>query len=150
MTSEEDPLAGLAGGLTLFSGAMSRLLGQAAGDGRSVTAWRVLSVLHRQGPQRVGDLAVQQRIAQPSMTGLVMRLEKDGLVQRAADPQDGRASLVSVTELGVEELTAYRQRAINALTGSIEAMTEPERETLNRALPLLERMVLELAENLDR
>ncbi|MEF9872555.1 MAG: MarR family transcriptional regulator, partial [Glutamicibacter sp.] len=83
--------SGIATGVALASGTMSRLLGRAAGQGRSVTAWRVLSTLDRLGPQRVGDLAIEQRVAQPTMTGLVIRMENDQLVQRQPDPGDGRA-----------------------------------------------------------
>ncbi|MEF9980549.1 MAG: MarR family transcriptional regulator [Glutamicibacter sp.] len=129
--------SGIATGVALASGTMSRLLGRAAGQGRSVTAWRVLTTLDRLGPQRVGDLAIEQRVAQPTMTGLVIRMENDQLVQRQPDPGDGRASLVSLTGDGKEAIEAYRQRAISSLAGGIDSFSAEERRILAQAVPLL-------------
>jgi DNA-binding MarR family transcriptional regulator len=60
--------------------------------------------LARTGPQRVSDLADREAASQPGMTGLVGRLATAGLVERAADPTDGRATLVSITEAGRDHL----------------------------------------------
>lgn len=130
----------IATGVAIASGTMARLLGRAAGQGRSVTAWRVLSVLDRLGPQRVGDLAVEQRVAQPTMTGLVIRLENDHLVMRHPDPNDGRASLVVLTASGKTAVDAYRQRAIDSIAGGLETFTEAEKEILAQSVALLQRL----------
>ena len=140
----------IATGVAIASGTMARLLGRAAGQGRSVTAWRVLSVLDRLGPQRVGDLAIEQRVAQPTMTGLVIRMENDQLLQRQPDPDDGRASLVKLTDAGKEAVEAYRQRAIMALAGDISSFSAKEQEILARAVPLLQRLNDQVASKLDR
>ncbi|ALG29280.1 hypothetical protein AOZ07_09980 [Glutamicibacter halophytocola] len=135
--------------LALASGTMSRLLGQAAGQGRSVTAWRVLSSLDRLGAQRVGDLAIEQRVAQPTMTGLIIRLENDHMVQREPDPKDGRASLVSLTGTGREEIHGYRQRAINVLLGGMDEFSDAEQQALARVVPLMLRINDRIAADLD-
>lgn len=139
----------IATGVAIGSGTMARLLGRAAGQGRSVTAWRVLSSLDRLGAQRVGDLAIEQRVAQPTMTGLVIRLENELLVHRQPDPKDGRASLVKLTAAGSEAVAAYRQRAIDALAGGIDALSSAEREILAQAIPLLQRLNKHVADDLD-
>jgi DNA-binding MarR family transcriptional regulator len=46
---------------------------------------------------RPGELARRARLSKQTMTELVRRLERDGLVERRADPSDGRASLVYLT-----------------------------------------------------
>lgn len=135
--------------LALASGTMSRLLGQAAGQGRSVTAWRVLSSLDRLGAQRVGDLAIEQRVAQPTMTGLIIRLENDGMVQRQPDPKDGRASLVSLSDAGRNEIRGYRQRAIDVLLGGMDAFSEAEQQALARVVPLIQQINEQIAADLD-
>ncbi|GGL76303.1 MarR family winged helix-turn-helix transcriptional regulator [Glutamicibacter protophormiae] len=136
--------------IAVSSGTLSRLLGHAAGQGRSVTAWRVLSGLDRDGAQRVGDLALQQRVAQPTMTGLVIRLEQDHMVSRRPDPNDGRASLVELTAQGREEVEAYRLRAYTALAGGIQALPDADQQVLATAAPLLAKLCEELAAQLDR
>ncbi|MGP9528405.1 MarR family winged helix-turn-helix transcriptional regulator [Glutamicibacter sp. AOP5-A2-18] len=131
------------------SGTMSRLLGQSAGQGRSVTAWRVLSSLDRLGAQRVGDLAIEQRVAQPTMTGLVIRLEKDRMVKRQDDPKDRRASLVNLTKAGRREIEGYRERAMNVLLGGIEGFSEEDQRVLARAVALLQQLNNQIAAGLD-
>jgi DNA-binding MarR family transcriptional regulator len=46
---------------------------------------------------RMGELAERARLSKQTMTELVRRLERDGLVERRADPRDGRASLIFLT-----------------------------------------------------
>src|ERR1700761_9787251 len=44
------------------------------------------------------DLARFARIEQPPMAQMLARLERDGLLQRAPDPADGRSSHIRLTE----------------------------------------------------
>jgi DNA-binding MarR family transcriptional regulator len=46
---------------------------------------------------RMGELARRARLSKQTMTEMVRRLERDGLVERRADPSDGRASLIFLT-----------------------------------------------------
>jgi DNA-binding MarR family transcriptional regulator len=47
---------------------------------------------------RMGELARRSRLSKQAMTELVRRLERNGLVERRADPSDGRASLILLTD----------------------------------------------------
>ena len=97
--------------------------------------------------ERVGDLAIEQRVAQPTMTGLVIRMENDQLLQRQPDPDDGRASLVKLTDAGKEAVEAYRQRAIMALAGDISSFSAKEQEILAQAVPPRQRLNDQVASN---
>jgi DNA-binding MarR family transcriptional regulator len=57
----------------------------------------VLVPLFEEDGLRLGELARRARLSKHTMTELVRRLERDGLVVRRADPSDGRASLVYLT-----------------------------------------------------
>ena len=46
----------------------------------------------------MGELARRARLAKQTMTTMVRLLERDGLVRRESDPEDGRASLIFLTE----------------------------------------------------
>jgi MarR family transcriptional regulator, organic hydroperoxide resistance regulator len=46
----------------------------------------------------MGQLADRARLSKQTMTTMVRLLERDGLVERRADPADGRAALVFLTE----------------------------------------------------
>ena len=58
---------------------------------------------------RVTDLARLAQISKPSVVYLVNDLERLGYVERAADPADGRAKLVRLTERGVRAQQAARE-----------------------------------------
>src|SRR3984885_2353668 len=68
----------------------------------------------RGGPQRITELAAQERVTQPAITLLVNRLTERGWVERVSDPTDGRAVLASLTPAGEEafELLRAEYRAL--------------------------------------
>ena len=65
--------------------ALWRTLGRRGKREMSRTAASVLATLRDAGPRRITELADAEGIAQPSVTTLVGRLERDGLVQRRPD-----------------------------------------------------------------
>src|SRR3954468_10590824 len=73
----------------------------------SRTSISVLGRLRDHGPQRITALADAEAVAQPSMTTLIGRLERDGHVSRTADPADGRAALIALTDEGREVLARF-------------------------------------------
>lgn len=68
------------------------------------------------------ELARHLGLDKSSMTGLVTRAEKRGLVQRTPSPHDGRAVLVDLTPLGrqlTDQCTAEMDEQIAALTAPL-------------------------------
>lgn len=110
------------------------------GTAYSLIAWRVLAELEQSGAARVSELAAQQRVAQPSMTGLLHRLEGEGWIARRPDPDDGRASLVSITEAGLAALAGYRRASAARVGPHLAQLGEFDRATLARAVELLHRL----------
>lgn len=62
--------------------------------------WRVIRILRQQGELESHQLAHQACILKPSMTGVLTRLERDGLVRRQKSTQDQRRVFVALTEHG--------------------------------------------------
>lgn len=62
--------------------------------------WRVIRILHQQGQLESHQLAHLACILKPSMTGVLSRLERDGLVHRQKSSQDQRRVFVALTEQG--------------------------------------------------
>src|SRR5271163_22827 len=69
------------------------------------------------------QLATAGGIAQPAMTQLVGRLERDGLVVRLIDPDDGRATLVDITDAGQALLAQLRQTQRDNLAEMLKALS---------------------------
>ena len=101
----------------------------------------VLSVLDRLGPQRITALAEREAVSQPSLTGLVQRLEAAGYLERSADPEDGRASLVSVTPAGVGALQARRAAHDQMIEHRLAELSEEDLRALAGAVPALQHLI---------
>ncbi|TDF80826.1 homoprotocatechuate degradation operon regulator HpaR [Pseudomonas sp. H9] len=62
--------------------------------------WRIIRILRQNGELESYQLAEQACILKPSMTGVLSRMERDGLVRRWRSPQDQRRVHVGLTEKG--------------------------------------------------
>jgi DNA-binding MarR family transcriptional regulator len=58
----------------------------------------ILVPLYEQDGLRMSEIAKRARLSKQTMTTMVRLLERDGLVERRSDPQDGRATLVFLTQ----------------------------------------------------
>ena len=94
------------------------------------------------GPLRFSEVA--QTIPELSdrlLSERMKELESRGLVKRHADPDDGRRSVMSVTEAGRQVLGDRRNKRTEQLARALSSgFTPPELEQLMVAAPLLERL----------
>lgn len=67
-------------------------------------AYGLLVLLQRQEAMRLTDIAASIGIGKPSVSRQIVMLESLGLVQKHADPQDGRAQTISLTPEGSQAL----------------------------------------------
>ena len=98
------------------------------------------------GPRRITELAALERLAQPTMTQLVKRLERDGLVARERHADDGRVVLVHLTPAGTAALEQFRTRAGAALSAHLAEMSDDDVDALATATETLARLVEHLQE----
>lgn len=70
--------------------------------GLSDQQWRVLRVLGEHGTVETGRVAREAYILGPSLTGVLARMERDGLIRRARDPADQRRTVVEATARGLK------------------------------------------------
>ena len=64
--------------------------------------WRVIRILRQHGEMESYRLAELACILKPSMTGVLSRLERDGLVSRRKPPHDQRRVYIDLTKQGHE------------------------------------------------
>ncbi|MED5608256.1 MULTISPECIES: homoprotocatechuate degradation operon regulator HpaR [Pseudomonas] len=74
--------------------------------------WRIVRILRQQGEMEIYQLAQQACILKPSMTGVLARMERDGLVRRWKSEHDQRRVLVCLSEQG--------QQCFVAMSGDME------------------------------
>lgn len=97
-----------------------------------------LFFLSRNDGALVGDVAQALCIGAPSMSGLVDRLERAGLVERRRDAQDGRAVRLHMTETG--RVAALRAKAVLAALNAqlTQGFSESEIDVVARWLESLQ------------
>ena len=81
--------------------------------GASLPVWRVLAALAVRPGETVGGLAEACLLQQPTMTKLLDRMVRDGLVTRSQDARDRRVIRVALTpegEVKAAELAAVAER----------------------------------------
>ena len=124
--------------------ALERLIGLfrslSPASGMSLTSAATLATLDRSGPSRLTWLAGREGVTQPAMTQVIARLEDAGLVDRAADPADGRVVQVRITADGRAMLA--RRRAVRAerVAGLLDRLSPDERAALAAALPAMDAL----------
>src|SRR5215207_8613056 len=131
----------LASQLRIAIARSARRLRQESDTGLSPSLTAALATVERHGPLTPSELAARERVQRPTVTRLVFRLEEAGLIARAADPTDGRSSLISVTPAGRRLLAAGRTRMDAFLSERLDALGAEDRATLERAATLLEGML---------
>jgi DNA-binding MarR family transcriptional regulator len=134
-------MEGLAEDLDARLAALWHVLGRRGKREVSRTAASVLATLRDGGPKRITALAESEAIAQPTVTTLVGRLERDGMVRRAPDPDDARAVRVHLTDAGLERLAEMRAARAALLEARLARLTDDERAVLTAALPVLDKLM---------
>ncbi|MDP3620226.1 MAG: homoprotocatechuate degradation operon regulator HpaR [Ramlibacter sp.] len=92
--------------------------------GLSDQQWRVLRVLGEHGTVETGRVAREAYILGPSLTGMLARMERDGLVQRERDPADQRRTVVEATPRGL--------KLVEKLSQTVEAHYEWMEKSLGK------------------
>jgi DNA-binding MarR family transcriptional regulator len=114
-----------------------------AGVDRS--AVMLLKTLIHMGPSRSSALATAVHSDPSTVSRQIAGLVRDGLVERRADPEDGRASVLAPTEAGVRLLEEQRKRIGLALARVVRQWAPEDVETF---LDLLDRFVTDHERNL--
>jgi len=106
----------------------------------SLTMVSTLGLLEQKGPCRVTELATIEDVAQPSMTALVNRLERLGLVDRHRHPGDQRVVLVSLRPAGADYLRSFGAVHVRALVPLLAELSAEETAALVAATPALQHL----------
>ena len=109
--------------------------------GMPISQLAVLARVIDEGPTTAAALAASEHVTQQAIAQSVAALKERDLVEKQADPSDGRKSLVSATSAGRkfrETIAASREEW---LTLAVDAVVKPEdRALLREAIALLERI----------
>ncbi|WP_025274682.1 MarR family winged helix-turn-helix transcriptional regulator [Haloglycomyces albus] len=109
----------------------------------------VLQHLNVNGPSRPCDIVTAVNLDPSTVTRMIQRLEKSGFVERRSDPDDRRATLVSLSQQGEAIIDKARQawRSLEQRTG--DGLSAAEQDQLVRLLERVEANLAPCAEGMD-
>lgn len=127
--------------LRLVVARLGRAVRQHAAAGLTPSQLSALATLEEHGAIRMSDLAGYESVGAPVATRVVDSLEKLGYVARVADPRDGRACLIELTEGGSKVLAELWSTRAAVLSKRIARLPAADAQVLTAALPVLEALV---------
>jgi DNA-binding MarR family transcriptional regulator len=132
--------AAIAAQLRLAVTRLARRLRQEAEPGITSSMLSALSTLDRHGTLTMRDLGAAEQVSGPTMTRIVAALVDAGLVERRADPTDGRVTWVKPTAMGDKLLERSRRRKEAYLAKALRGLSPSELAALEAATPILDRL----------
>jgi MarR family 2-MHQ and catechol resistance regulon transcriptional repressor len=105
------------------------------------TEFAVLELLYHKGRQPIQKIGQKILLSSGSMTYVVDKLEKKGLIERVFCKEDKRVTYMSITDAGnalIEEIFPSHEKKINEL---MSALSETEQDT---AIDLLRKLGLSI------
>ena len=99
-----------------------------------------LSVVVFGGPVTIGQLAQAEQVSPPTMTRMLVGMERDGLLKRERDRDDGRVIWIRATPKGARILQEGRRRRVEALAAELAELSAGELTLLLRAAETMGRV----------
>ena len=106
--------------------------------GISTSQFPVLVALKDGAKLTQKELAQLANVEQPSMAQLLSRMERDGLIRRESDPNDGRSSLISLTDTATSLFSPVRAILTQ---GNQEALAGFNDSEIEQLVALLHRVI---------
>ncbi|MGF1429124.1 MarR family winged helix-turn-helix transcriptional regulator [Kitasatospora sp. LaBMicrA B282] len=103
-------------------------------------AYSLLAHLSEAGQVRVTDVGVHFGVGKATVSRQIKALEELGLVEREADPLDGRVSLVSLTEDGARRYRRAHELRIAAFRSMLAGWDPGDLETFAELLARFNEM----------
>lgn len=121
-------------------GRLGRVLRQQTDDELSFALTSLLFTIGHNEPATATELAESEKVTPPSVSRSLNRLEDLRLIERAADPDDGRVTRVRLTRAGRKERGRILKSRDVWLIERLRNLSIEERDLLMSALPSLERL----------
>ncbi len=101
----------------------------------------VFASIAKNGPATIGRIAELEHVQPPSASKIVASLEARGLVERRADPDDRRCSLIAASPAGLAYLEDVRSAGRSWLAAQLIDLDGVDVDALAAALAALEQLV---------
>jgi DNA-binding MarR family transcriptional regulator len=89
----------------------------------------------------LAELAAEEGISPPALSGYVDRLERAGLLERVRSSEDRRRVGLRLTDDGVKLMRRIRARRTTWLAERVQRLEPAERDSVQAAIPALQRLL---------
>jgi DNA-binding MarR family transcriptional regulator len=108
--------------------------------GLTAARYSAMASLRFHGSTNIGELAADERVKAPSMTRLVRDMERDGLVRRCPDPDDGRGVLIVLTARGAALFDRARAAKVTLVADYLATLPEAVQQAAAATFRALEEL----------
>ncbi len=96
--------------------------------------FKVLEVLYHRGDLNIGSITKLTMSTPGNITVVVRNLKRDGWITTISDPEDKRASILTITKKGIEVIEKVFPNHAKNLKKSLEVLSDEELDTLYELL----------------
>ncbi|MEU5264579.1 MarR family transcriptional regulator [Amycolatopsis sp. NPDC021455] len=130
--AEKDAWTGLVSLILLLPGRLETPLHREAG----LTLFEYLTLSHvSEAPERrlrMSELAYLANGSLSRLSNVVKRFEQRGWVERSPDPEDGRYTLVALTDAGFEKVVEAAPTHVRSVLAVLDPLTAADQQALAR------------------
>jgi DNA-binding MarR family transcriptional regulator len=110
---------------------------EASVHGFTLPQWRALAEIYRSEAIAQVSLAAALDVDQMTVSGIVSRLEKRGLIDRYPDPNDSRAKLAKLTPAGLALVTNAKNVGRALYENALDGLSPADRDAMASKLRLI-------------
>ena len=103
-------------------------------SGLTPAQFGVLEVLYNKGDLKINELIEKILTTSGNITVVIKNLEKEGLIQKSADPKDKRSCIISLTDKGKQYIEAILPKHIDNIRSIFEVLSNEEKRVLKDIL----------------
>lgn len=118
----------------LYTQEMERVLKRIDMD---ITRWRILMILNEHETLSISEVAMHAVAKLPTTTKILYRMRDQGLVELTTSSEDGRVTLVTLTDQGHRSLNEVRESVSNIFKRSFQGVSSAQIQRLNDLLEKL-------------
>ena len=111
----------------------------------------VIQSLQKQGIQvKISDISDRLNLPRPGVTRTVKEMEKKGLLEKLASPEDGRVTYITTTVKGKELSQKYDEHYFSELAPYLNEIQEKDADCMIRTIEKFYEIMVERREKYDR
>ena len=120
--------------------AARRLRAQRVNTAATLSQLSALATVDKSGPLSAGEIAAIERVQPPSMTKILASLEHAGWIERSAQPEDRRQSIIAITPAGRDLLAEETRARDEWLATRLVEFSAEDLAKLGAAIDVLDRL----------